>query len=124
MTGFTSVQSALIVKRDEGRCFRCGVSVHMKMRGIDWSIHHRQPRGMGGTSRRVTVACGVVLCGSGTTGCHGYVESHRHEARERGLLVPLNGTLKPREVAAVRWDGLAVWLTDDGRAEPVGETEF
>lgn len=29
----------------------------------------------------------IVLCGSGTTGCHGWVESHRHQARESGYLI-------------------------------------
>ena len=76
---------------------------------------------MGGTSRTITAACGVILCGTGTTGCHGWVESHRHEARELGYLVPLNGTLKPSQVPVVRWDGALVHLTDDGQAQPIGE---
>lgn len=29
----------------------------------------------------------LLLCGSGTTGCHGWVESHREEAYESGFLV-------------------------------------
>lgn len=29
----------------------------------------------------------LVICGSGTTGCHGYVESHRAEAYQNGWLV-------------------------------------
>lgn len=29
----------------------------------------------------------IALCGSGTTGCHGWVESHRAEARELGYLI-------------------------------------
>lgn len=29
----------------------------------------------------------LLLCGSGTEGCHGWVESHRTEAYESGLLV-------------------------------------
>lgn len=29
----------------------------------------------------------IALCGSGTTGCHGWVESNRHKARELGLLI-------------------------------------
>lgn len=83
---------------------------------------------MGGTSRIVTVACGVILCGSGTTGDHGWVESHRFDARELGYLVPLNGILTPSQVPIVRYDGALVYLTDDGQAEPsvvfAGETDF
>lgn len=29
----------------------------------------------------------LLLCGSGTTGCHGWVESNRAEARDLGLLL-------------------------------------
>jgi len=29
----------------------------------------------------------IALCGSGTTGCHGWVESNRTKAREMGLLI-------------------------------------
>jgi hypothetical protein len=29
----------------------------------------------------------LALCGSGTTGCHGWVESNREQAYELGLLV-------------------------------------
>lgn len=29
----------------------------------------------------------ILLCGSGVTGCHGWVESYRDEAREAGFLL-------------------------------------
>jgi hypothetical protein len=29
----------------------------------------------------------IVLCGSGTNGCHGWVESNRAKARELGFLI-------------------------------------
>jgi hypothetical protein len=29
----------------------------------------------------------ILLCGSGTSGCHGWVESHRMEARTFGFLI-------------------------------------
>ena len=29
----------------------------------------------------------IALCGSGTTGCHGWVESNRAEARQLGYLI-------------------------------------
>lgn len=32
----------------------------------------------------------LLLCGSGTEGCHGWVESNRHESYESGLLVHRN----------------------------------
>jgi hypothetical protein len=44
---------------------------------------------MGGTSDPSAngTANLLVLCGSGTTGCHGWVESNRASARDLGLLV-------------------------------------
>ena len=59
----------------------------------------------------------VVLCGSGTTGCHGWVESHRAEARELGYLVP-RGILTPADVS-VEWFGEAVYLDIAGGVVPV-----
>lgn len=52
-------------------------------------MHHRLPRGMGG-SRWAGIhspALLVLLCGDGTTGCHGWVEANRAEARRLGWLL-------------------------------------
>jgi len=62
---------------------------------------------------------GIIACGSGTTGCHGWIESHRADARDLGYLVPLNGTTKSSEVPIVRHGPELVYLTDDGRIETV-----
>ena len=37
------------------------------------SLHHIYPKGQGGDD---VEGCLVMLCGSGTTGCHGEVEAH------------------------------------------------
>lgn len=57
------------------------------------SIHHRRPRGMGGTDRPDTHSLPnlMLLCGSGTIGCHGFIESHRTVALARGYLLPKEG---------------------------------
>jgi hypothetical protein len=63
------------------------------------SIHHRQPGAMGGT-RSVThnsLAVLLLICGTGVTGCHGYVESRRDWAREQGFLVPLPVPQRPTD---------------------------
>jgi hypothetical protein len=59
------------------------------------SIHHRRPRGMGGTDRPDTHTLPnlMLLCGSGTIGCHGFIESHRQVALDRGYLLPKEGPL-------------------------------
>jgi hypothetical protein len=67
-------------------CEKCGTSTSD---WSGWSVHHRRPAGMGGDRRPEvkTAANGLLLCGSGVTGCHGWVESNRDEAYERGLLL-------------------------------------
>ena len=54
------------------------------------SIHHRKPRKMGGTRRPDInfLPNLVLLCGTGTTGCHGWIEANRKAAKATGWLVP------------------------------------
>lgn len=99
-------------------CRRCGISVVHAAR----SIHHRQPRGAGGTRGREAhrLSLLVLLCGSGTTGCHGWVESNRSEARELGWLISKFEPVDPQSIP-LRWSDLAdvehpdeLFLLDDG----------
>lgn len=97
--------------RDRDRCRRCGAST--------WQIHHRKPRGMGGTRdpEANSPESLVLLCGSGTTGCHGWVESHRAEARAEGWLVNRHGVQRCEDVPILTQDG---WMQfhPDGTATP------
>ena len=105
-----------ILDRDGYRCVRCSKPIEGE-RGRDWSLHHRQPRGMGGAKHRPmahTAANLISVCGSGTTGCHGHIEANRAEARDNGWLVWRN--TDPESVAVLvdhgsRW----VYLSVDGR---------
>lgn len=87
-----------------GRCARCGRAGAFG--ALPLNTHHRRPRGMGGTKRGDAngLANLLTLCGSGTTGCHGWVESHRAEARAAGLLVSLHAD--PQDVPVQTWRGL------------------
>lgn len=107
---------ALVVVRDLGCCVRCGRHVAHLERGREWSIHHRRPRGTGGTSLLWVNAAAnlVVLCGSGTTGCHGWIESHRTEAKAAGWLISQNGHLTAVEVPIEHVTLGRVFLTDEG----------
>jgi len=82
------------ISRAGGFCERCGVWVVGRL----GSVHHRRPRGMGGGRGLDTVENLVVLCGSGTTGCHGWVESFRAEAIADGWLVPRRSAAGPEDV--------------------------
>lgn len=107
---------ALVVVRDLGCCVRCGRHVAHLERGRGWSIHHRRPRGTGGTSLLwVNLPANlVVLCGSGTTGCHGWIESHRTAAIEAGWLISQNGRLRAVDVPLTHVTLGRVFLTDEG----------
>lgn len=74
-----------VLARGHYRCERC--KQDFLKSGV--SIHHRRPRMMGGSKNQELHKSAnlIALCGSGTTGCHGWVESHRLEARTFGYLI-------------------------------------
>jgi 5-methylcytosine-specific restriction protein A len=85
VSGFLAHVRLLAYARSDQRCERCGVYAY------GGSLHHRRPRGMGGDKRPETnaVSNAIVLCGHATSpdGCHRWVENHRTDALELGLLV-------------------------------------
>lgn len=100
----------LVVERDRGACRRCG--------GRGGSVHHRIPRGMGGTRWEGihSPALLVVLCGDGTTGCHGWVEQNRAAALRLGWLLSRHlFDIDPADVP-LRWDDRpeCLFLRHDG----------
>lgn len=87
-TGPSSSTVEAVLERAGWSCEICN---HMlgDRRGEDWSLHHRRPRQMGG-SRWVGINLPsnlLAVCGSGTTLCHGVIESHRSGAVAAGWLV-------------------------------------
>lgn len=95
--------------RAGGACELCGGSL------ASGSAHHRRPRQMGGTKAPWINALEnlLAICGSGTTGCHGEVESHREQSYETGRLVR-SGTA-PWEVPFMDRDGRWWLLVDDNK---------
>jgi len=96
------------VSRAGGCCERCGRSIHS---GSEYSIHHRLPRGRGGTNVLSNL---VLLCGSATTpqGCHLQVESQRTAAYDTGWVVRTGQS--PAEQPVLIFELGYVLLTDDG----------
>lgn len=101
-TGPSAKTREIVLERDVYRCVSCARPIQ----GQVFSIHHRLPRGMGGTSRTDLnlPANLLVLCGSGTTGCHGWIESHRERGYEWGYLIR-RGTASPTWEPVLTADG-------------------
>lgn len=81
----------LVDERDQERCVRCGRSLHV----THGSRHHRQLRRHGDHSP----ANLILLCGSGTTGCHGWVHAHPALAYEMGWMLRSWQTAEAHPVA-------------------------
>jgi hypothetical protein len=111
-----------VIARAFGRCELCGTRLRSAGQWVaEHSFHHRRPRGMGGTSRPESNGAAnlLLLCGSGVTGCHGWIEEHRAVARAQGQL--LSQTDDPAEVPvwlALPQHGIGPALLDnDGSRE-------
>ena len=117
MSGPTRKTRMQALKRDDGRCVRCGEIVADPDSGaplIDWSLQHRRARGMGGSKDPVTNSLEnlITLCGSATTGCHGDVETNRESGRRFGYAVPQ--WRDPGVMPVQHWRLGWAWPTPDG----------
>lgn len=98
----------LVFERDGYRCVFCGGVGQLE-------VHHRRPRGIGGSLRPDTNQPQNLV--SLHPMCHQSVESCRESAREVGLLVPqgVDPATVPLRLARGRW----VLLTPAGTYEPI-----
>ncbi len=97
---------ALIRERSGGLCEVCGRRAE--------STHHRKRGGMGGSKDPAARSPANLLrvCGDGTRGCHGMIESNRTVSYENGRLVRQGDS--PTDVPVLlrnRW----TLLTEDGQ---------
>lgn len=105
-TGPDAQTRLTVQNRFAGRCARCGQ--------VGWTVHHRKPRGMGGSrDPAINSAANLLwLCGDGVRGCHGWIESNRNTARANGWLVPY--AQDAATIPVLLWDGRRVLLDHDG----------
>lgn len=85
----------LVDARDGYCCVRCGASLEV----VPGSRHHRQRRRDGGHTPENL----ILLCGSGTTGCHGWVHANPRAAQVFGYIVPANGRATPDVIPVYAW---------------------
>jgi hypothetical protein len=104
---FTEKTRELIKERADHRCELCGI------RMAYGPIHHRQPRGMGGTRLKTKASCsnGIYV----HTTCHNMIESDRSRAYMMGWLVRMGASAESQEIKL--WDGWFL-LTPDGERLP------
>lgn len=109
----------LFFEREQQRCFYCKRQLSWSLRGSmlegGWSLHHRKGRRGGDTS----YPNALILCGTGSTGDHGWVTEHPEEAFELGLAIRRLATTPEFEPVNVRVrDKAGNWfsLTQNGRA--------
>lgn len=110
-TGPTREQRVQVYFRAGACCERCGDLIR---EGMEFSVHHRLPRGRGGRNELPNL---VLLCGSGVTGCHGQVESQRAASYDTGWLVETG--VDPAEKPVLVINRGFVFLTDDGDYQEV-----
>jgi hypothetical protein len=98
----------------EARTPACLAGRDGQLGGVRWSRHHRLPRGMGGTTDLDVhdLPRLLLVCGCGTTGCHGYIEHNRDESYRRGFLVPRG--IAPADHPLILASGRVVRLADGG----------
>ena len=114
-TGPSSGVREEVWERAGGYCERCGKAIGSQ----PMSVHHRKPRRMGGTTDPSvnTPSNLAMLCGSGTTGCHGEIESQRSQAYADGWL--LHAGQDPVDVPVRLRGGPMIFLTIEGGYRPL-----
>lgn len=97
-----------VIDRDQRRCRRCSAPMAQ--------IHHRRPRGMGGSRHDPAINAPsnlVCLC----VECHGWIESHRAESYDAGWLV--HRRHNPASIPLIVGES-EIYLDDNYQATPVG----
>lgn len=74
----------------------CEVQVRGRCEGRATNRHHRLDRSVGGTSIMPNL---IHLCGSGTTGCHGYITHNPMVAEANGWTIRSGVNADPRRIA-------------------------
>ena len=97
----------LVADRSEGFCERC-------CRFLPLTMHHSKKRGQGGPWEPTNI---VAVCGSGTTGCHGWIENHPDSAAVEGF--HCRPWINPAELMVLYRRSHWVLLTPEGGIDHV-----
>lgn len=92
--------------REDNWCAKCGLKYAN-------NAHHRKNRSQGGQDDLSNL---LLLCGSGTTGCHGYITEHPRDSINHGWSVL--SVHNPIDIP-VFYRNTWVYLDDLGNMQPV-----
>ncbi|WP_303168555.1 hypothetical protein [Bifidobacterium dentium] len=118
---FQAAKRAALVRQGH-HCQRCGRNIHDPSLWPGRSGHHRQLRRTADPQVRHSPENIIVLCGSGTTGCHGWIHAHVAEARRNGWIVPVGS--EPASTPVRDWTGRWQLLLPDGTARTLTPGEL
>jgi hypothetical protein len=104
-----------IVKARAGEHLLCEVQIPGTCFGVGGNYHHRINRSQGGV---YTPSAALWACGSGTTGCHGWITENPEGARAKGWSIKSTGN--PLETPCL-YRGEWVLLDDEGGIFPALE---
>lgn len=111
-----NVKDEAIYERDDHRCVRCGTRAN--------NVHHRKLRARAWKWEVNLASNRIATCGSGSTGCHGWMHENPAEATKNGWIVASWGT--PSDIPVQYPEGKR-WLTDCGNyrftPHPIEEVE-
>jgi hypothetical protein len=109
----------LVDARDEYCCARCGRSLYSV---LTFSRHHRMMRSHPFPGLHLPGNV-IDVCGSGSTGCHGYIHAHPAESYAKGWLVRGNANLLPTDVPILTARHGWILLDDQGHWTPTPSQE-
>jgi len=101
------------LERDDWRCWRCGLHPGEQAGNpllAVRSVHHLLLRARGGADIIENV---ITLCGTGTTGCHGWVHAHPAAATASGWMRSRYAR-QPYSLPVLHWQQGWVTLTPEG----------
>lgn len=111
---------AIVYERSNGIC---EVMVPGVCRGRATNYQHRKNRSQCSRGERWMPENGLHVCGTGTTGCHGWIHANPEKSYANGWMV--KAALDPRQVP-VRYRGQAKpqMLESDGTVRPATNGEL
>jgi len=110
----------LVSARSDGVC---EIQVPGVCLGAASVFSHRKRRSQSSPAEKWSAVNGLAGCGSGTTGCEGYLTAHGSDPKVRANGWTVHPSVDPGRVPVKR-RGVFVWLSESGDFDPCDLTEI